>query len=302
MKQRIDKIIAREYSSLSRSDIKKLIEDEGIFISGKIITDLSKQIDIDTVIKIDEQKLLKIKEEKGIIIKSDSSIKIDIIYEDDDIAVIEKPAGLAVHPARSYRGKTIVSGLVVIWPNIIAVGDDLARPGIVHRLDKDVSGVMAIAKTNKGFYHLKKQFQDRTVKKKYIAVVYGKPIENEGVIEGAIARSKYNPVKQTISDDGKPAITEYKVVGQFPLQKGIQGVFTVIECHPLTGRMHQIRVHLASIGCPIVGDKKYLPKSLLKTDKSDRIMLFAKSIEIEMLDGKRRMFETKNLSPFQGEN
>jgi len=183
----------------------------------------------------------------------------------------------------------LVNGLIAKWPDIVLAGDDPSRPGIVHRLDKDVSGVLAIAKTQKGFDHLKRQFKNRTVVKKYKALVYGSPPSEAGRVKGRIKRSKYNPIKQMVSDDetGKEAITKYKV-----LEKKIKDgkEMSLLEVQTFTGRMHQIRVHLASIGCPIVGDKKYLPSQMAKNDHENRIMLWAVSLRIKMLDGEEREF------------
>ncbi|MFH1030108.1 MAG: RluA family pseudouridine synthase [bacterium] len=314
MKLRVDKIIAQKYPEFSRSDIKKLVEYQGVFIDGKALKKPSEKAEETAEIKIEEEILEKIRGLKNVDLSPDKSIKFEVVYEDDDIAIIEKLAGLTVHPSKTQKSGTLVNALVARWPQILNVGEDSFRPGIVHRLDKDVSGIMAVAKTNEGFHHLKNQFQNRTAKKVYLALVYGKPIEKEGIIKGAIARSKREPVKQIISDSGREAATEYKVIdagflssfsplpmgGIYsfspPFGGGVGGgespnhSYSLLECRPLTGRMHQIRVHLASIGCPIVGDKKYLPKNLLKIDTSDRIMLYSQSLEIELLNGERRKF------------
>jgi len=287
MKQRLDKILTEIYPDLSRADIKRLIENQAVFISGRSAVKPSEKIEQAELIKIDKDKLAEIKELQKIDLNPDVNIKFDVIYEDDDIAIIEKPAGLVVHPAYSHKSKTLVNGLLARWPQIADVGDDLTRPGIVHRLDKDVSGIMAVAKSQNGFQSLKKQFQRRAIKKTYIAIVYGKPLVGSGVITGAITRSKYKPTKQIISESGKEAITEYRVIEN-------RGDKSLIECYPLTGRMHQIRVHLSSIGCPIVGDKKYLPKNLLKIDTANRIMLHAKSLKIDLISGEKRKFKSKS--------
>lgn len=299
MKIRLDKIIVKFNPSLSRADARKLIESGGVFAGGKKILKPDEQFEESEKIEITGNMLSRIIKSREIDLNPDSSVEFGFIYEGEDFAVIEKPAGLAVHPSHSHRKGTLANGLLAKWPQTRGVGEDPARPGIVHRLDKDVSGIMAIAKTNKGFFHLKKQFQNRSIKKTYIALVYGKPPEEKGVIKGAIARSKFEPTKQIISGKGKEAITEYRIFSgdllpnfnlnfQFP-----KTGFSLLEVRPLTGRMHQIRVHLAGIGCPIAGDKKYLPKNLLKIDNFGRIMLHSQSLEIELMDGKRRKFESR---------
>ncbi|TRZ77165.1 RluA family pseudouridine synthase [bacterium] len=299
-KQRLDVIVRRHPAGwspsgvkLSRASIKKAIENGGVFVNGKVERDAGKKIIESAEVKLDEKMFNKIVDSgtANTVLQADDEIseKIKVVYEDDDIAIIEKPAGLVVHVDNLHKEKTLSNGLIAKWPEIISVGDDPSRPGIVHRLDKDVSGVMVIAKTQRGFDHLKKQFKNREITKKYIAVVHGTPLSVEGRIEGRIKRSKYNPTKQMISDDetGKEAITKYKV-----LEKKIinDKEMSLLEVQTFTGRMHQIRVHLASIGCPIVGDKKYLPSEMAKADKSDRIMLHAELLRIKMLGGGEREF------------
>ncbi len=306
-KKRLDKIVQKKYPELSRASIKKAIENEGVFVNGKVECDAGKKITKNTEIAFNEDVFNKIAEfgTDKVVLHADHEIakQINVLYEDDNVAVIEKPAGLVVHSCPSYKTeipicqtklqRSLVDGLIAKWPEIVSVGDDPSRPGIVHRLDKDVSGVLAVAKTQKGFDHLKNQFKNRTVTKKYIALVYGSPPSEVGRIDRRIKRSKYNPIKQMVSDDetGKEAITKYKVLEK----KIVDGKeMSLLEVQTFTGRMHQIRVHLASIGCPIVGDKKYLPSQMAKNDNSNRIMLHAKLLRIKLLDGEEREFVVQN--------
>ena len=230
------------------------------------------------------------------------NIKLNILYEDADVLVINKPAGLSVHPRQDKNGlpllsevdSTLVSGLLAYYPLIANVGDHpLLRPGLVHRLDKDTSGVMIIAKNQTSFNWLKAQFKEKGVTKKYIALVHGSLKEKQGTIKTLLARAIENPTKQKVAKQGgKEAITQYKVIREFKN-------YTLLEASPQTGRLHQIRVHLAHIGHPVVGDAKYGQR--LKSDfkgraKSDfsellnRQFLHAQELKIMLPDGQKKTF------------
>ncbi|MBI1888974.1 MAG: RNA pseudouridine synthase [Candidatus Spechtbacteria bacterium] len=184
------------------------------------------------------------------------TMKLKIIYEDNDVLVIDKPAGIAVHPAHKGDNKpTIVGLLSQINPEIKSVGENPLRPGIVHRLDKETSGLMVIAKNNETFFELKKQFQERKVEKKYIALVSGALEKDNGTIEIPLIKIGTRMSASTRNDSKfkdkiRSAITEYKVVKRYR-------EYTLVEIRPKTGRMHQIRVHFASINHPIACDKLY---------------------------------------------
>lgn len=209
--------------------------------------------------------------------------EIQIIYEDNDILVVNKPAGLLVHGLNS-----LVDWLVEKYPNIKSVGEDPERPGIVHRLDKDTSGVLLIAKNQKSFEYLKEQFQERKVKKKYLALVYGSIKNNSGIIDLPIGRSAGDARKKSalgkIKGKIREAITEYRVLRRFK-------DFTLLEAYPKTGRMHQIRVHFKAIGHPIVCDKLYGPKKQKCPFGLTRHFLHANSVELNLLSGERVKIE-----------
>jgi 23S rRNA pseudouridine1911/1915/1917 synthase len=220
-------------------------------------------------------------------------MKIDIIYEDDDILVVNKPPGLLVHPdsnSKSTGEKTLVDWLIECCPSVENVGDSPTgkqnRPGIVHRLDKDTSGILIIAKNQKTFEYFKKLFQEHKIKKTYHALTYGRISPKNGIIKKNIFL-KPGTTKRTIHGGKleKEAITEYRVLRYL-------NNFSWVELIPKTGRTHQIRVHLSSIGHPIVGDQLYCPKNLRGTAENvDRQMLHAYSLEFTLSGGERIMLE-----------
>lgn len=237
------------------------------------------------------------------------------IYEDKNIIVVNKPAGMVVHPPSQTRSvlvgePTLVDWLVKYYPEIKNVGEDKTRPGIVHRLDKDTSGIMIIAKNQPTFEYLKKQFQERKVKKIYLSLVVGElnPLAGgkKGIIDLPIGRSKSSPTKRLASSKARgklrEALTEYKVLESFDIgcQKSPTsdvGKYTLVETYPKTGRTHQIRVHFKAIGHPIVCDKLYGGKLARQLAEPvcpfglNRHFLHAYSLELTLPDGSRSRFE-----------
>lgn len=237
-------------------------------------------------------------------------IALEIIFEDTDYLVINKPAGLVVHGGGNITEKTLTDFLLEKYPEIKNVGDDPIRPGLVHRLDKEVSGLMVIAKNNKSFAHLKNQFKDRDVNKEYIALAHGKISTDSGIINFPIKRSNAGykmaaiPLntfdllsrrKPTDRDQGnlegifksREAITEYSVTQRFIN-------YTLLNVKILTGRTHQIRVHFFALGHPLVGDNLYYNKKSKVQNKKinlGRIWLFAHSLSFKDLNGKTRNFK-----------
>ena len=238
----------------------------------------------------------------------------EIIYEDKDFVAVNKPAGLLVHQANlklkaenlELHEATLVDWLLKKYPEIKNVGDDpITRPGIVHRLDRETSGVMVIAKHQKYFEYLKSLFKRRQIKKKYIALVWGKVTPEEGVIEKPIG-IKDGTVKRSVYSQkmAKEAITKYRVMRYFAGQgSGVRGqekeIFSLVEVEPLTGRTHQIRVHMASIGHPVLGDKVYGSKTSKRVKcgfdrfTASRLMLHALSLEFVNEDGRRIKLEAE---------
>ena len=175
-------------------------------------------------------------------------LALDILYEDDDLVVVNKPAGLVVHPAPGHPRGTLVNALLARLPELAA--GEAVRPGIVHRLDKDTSGVMVVAKHDRAQRMLAAQLKDRQMDKRYLALVDGAPASESGTVNAPIARDPRHPQRMAVVGGGRPAITHFRVLRRYARH-------TLLECKPVTGRTHQIRVHLGAIGCPVVADTTY---------------------------------------------
>lgn len=185
------------------------------------------------------------------------SMPLSILYQDGDIAVLDKPAGLVVHPGGGHRTGTLVHGLLAAFPDLSGISGE-ERPGLVHRLDKETSGVILVAKNDRAHVGLSEQFQERTVEKRYVAIVEGEPERETGTIEGSIGRHPKNPIKFAVRPTrGKPARTGYEVLERF---RG----YAHMALRPETGRTHQIRIHLASIRLPVLCDKLYGRRSQIR--------------------------------------
>lgn len=225
-------------------------------------------------------------------------INLKIIYEDDDILAVNKPAGINVHPDEHHKENTLIQIISQKYPQILEVGDDpKKRPGVVHRLDRDTSGVLILAKSEKSFEYLKNLFKNQLIKKTYIALVSGKLGKEKGergVVDKPIARSARNPILRTargkIRGELKSAITEYKILDYFKLPSVKERYFTLVEVYPKTGRTHQIRAHFKALGAPVTGDKLYGGKSA-KIERLVRQFLHAASLEFTLPSGGRIKLE-----------
>ena len=240
--KRLDIYIAENFNELSRTMIKKLIESNNILVNDKS-EKVSYKVQANDNISIDvpEAKETKLKAQE---------IPLDIIYEDSDIIVVNKPKGMVVHPANGNPDGTLVNAILSIWKNSLSgIGREL-RPGIVHRLDKDTSGLIIVAKNDKAHINMSEQIKERNVKKTYIALVRGNVPEEEATINMPIGRSTKDRKKMAVTKNGKQAITHFKVLKRY-------SKYTLLEIKIETGRTHQIRVHMAEIGYPVVGDAVY---------------------------------------------
>ena len=245
-KNRLDSYIASKDLELSRSMIKKLLEDGKITVNGEI-TKASYKVQLNDKIEIDIEKPKEVKLEA-------QEIPLDVIYEDNDILVVNKQKGLVVHPGNGNLDGTLANAVMAHCKNSLSgIGGEL-RPGIVHRLDKDTSGLLIIAKNDKAHIKMSEQIKDRKVKKTYIALVRGIISENEATINMPIGRSTKDRKKMAVTKNGKEAITHFKVLNRFTTNKAS---YTLLEVKIDTGRTHQIRVHMAEIGHPVIGDTVY---------------------------------------------
>ena len=239
---RIDSYLSIKIEELSRVAIQRLIEKEKILVNGKKIKP-SYKVQNGDEITIEEEKPEKIE------LKA-QAIPIEIIYEDSDIIVVNKPKGLVVHPANGNPDGTLVNAIMAICKDSLSGIGGKIRPGIVHRLDKDTSGILIIAKNDKAHMILSEQIKNHEVEKTYIALVRGIVKENEATINMPIGRSTKDRKKMAVAKTGKPAVTHFKVLKRYDN-------YSLLEVKIETGRTHQIRVHLSQIGYPVVGDITY---------------------------------------------
>ena len=239
---RLDAYIAKKREDLSRVMVQKLIENGNVLVDGKK-RKISYKVQVGEVIELD------IPEAKETGIKAED-IPLDIVYEDEDIIVVNKPKGMVVHPANGNPDGTLVNAIMAHCEGSLSgIGGEI-RPGIVHRLDKDTSGLLIVAKNDKAHINMSEQIKNREVKKIYIALVRGVVPENEATINMPIGRSTKDRKKMAVRKDGKEAITHFKVLKRY-------ANYTFLEVKIDTGRTHQIRVHMAEIGHPVVGDMVY---------------------------------------------
>jgi len=240
--RRLDQFLSKTNLNLSRSQAKNLIEQHHIFLNQKPTKPSAHIKAGDTVSgTLPEPTPLSLKPEP---------LPVTILYEDSSIIVIDKPSGMVVHPAYGNPSGTLVNALLYHCKDLVGINGVL-RPGIVHRLDKDTSGVMVVAKDDEAFHQLIKQFKNRTVEKTYLAIVYGRFGQDEGLIDSAIGRHPSERKRMsTRTRKGRTAITLWKKIEEFDSS-------TLLKIFPQTGRTHQIRVHLSSIGHPILGDPLY---------------------------------------------
>ncbi|MCR4898110.1 MAG: RluA family pseudouridine synthase [Acholeplasmatales bacterium] len=239
---RIDKVLSNLISDKSRMYILKCIEDGNVKVNGEVITKPSYKLKTNDLVELKEL------EAKSLDVEAEN-LNLDIIYQDEDVAVINKPKGMVVHPGSGVNSGTLVNGLLYEMDDLSEI-NGVVRPGIVHRIDKDTTGLLMVAKNDKAALSLMNQLKDHKCNRIYHALVYGVITENRGRINAPIARDPNDRKKMAVVKDGKEAITNFKVLKRFK-------EFTYIECKLETGRTHQIRVHLEYIGHPLVGDKTY---------------------------------------------
>lgn len=279
-KERLDKWLAIQLPDMTRSHIKKIIL-AGLVTVNDQDTTVHRWLKNGDKIDYDDDK--SIKKPAG------DMIEPLIIEQNEEYIILEKPHALLIHPTDQGETNTMADWLVNKFPKLSKIGDDPTRPGIVHRLDKEVSGLVVIALTQDSFDNLKKQFQDRTIKKEYTALIHGKLINDKGEINTPIERDKKTGLMkvQTAKDSGKIALTLYQVTKKFIN-------YTLVKVIIKTGRMHQIRAHFYSIGHSIIGDKLYKTKDIRKKKKvlTSRIFLHADYLKFKNLAGELREYRS----------
>ena len=252
--KRLDIFLSEKIKHLTRSNIKKIIESKNVKINKKIADSPSKKIKIDNEVVI---KLLIKKSDKLL----PNKIKLDIRFEDKDILIINKPKGMVVHPGAGNYENTLANALVHKYKNKLSDINGELRPGIVHRIDKETSGLLVIAKNNLSHSKLGKQFSDHSIKRKYLCLIWGVIRPLQGRIETLISRNKKNRQLMMVSDvNGKKAITNYKTITVFQRQDIPK--ISLVECELETGRTHQIRVHMKYKGTSLLGDNQYGKKGI----------------------------------------
>ena len=280
--ERLDAWLAQQDADRSRTAFQKLIKEGGVSVNGK-------KAKAHLVVKDGDVVEVEGASKKKAAAKGAGIPDVKIVDETPDFLVIEKPSGLLVHPAPSQKTSTLVDFLVAHDPKIKKVGDAKERPGIVHRLDREASGLMVVAKTKRMFEHLKKQFQVHDIAKEYLALVYGKVVKDFDTIKTSIGRKKGRgrmSARSKAQEGDKDAVSHYDVLERFPQA-------TLVKVRTETGRMHQVRVHMKSIGHSLVGDALYgTPKQETTSLRNVRLFLHAAALGFTDLEGKRRDYRS----------
>lgn len=275
---RLDLFLREKIKNLSRAQIQKVIKEGKVLVNGQPVKASHK-------LKLGDLVEFSYEEHPAEIDLRPEKIDFGVIYEDDQILVINKPSGLVVHPGAGIRSGTLVNGLLACYPEISGVGSP-ARPGIVHRLDKETSGLMVVARTQAAYQSLRQQFEDRTVKKTYLALALGRFKEKKGTIDLPIGRHVHHREKISVrTRKPKIAITHYEVLEEFKET-------TFLALKPVTGRTHQLRVHLSATGHPLAGDSRYGGSGQKQRKKYARLFLHAWKLSFEHpATGERLEFE-----------
>ncbi|NND74426.1 MAG: RluA family pseudouridine synthase [Ilumatobacter sp.] len=244
--ERLDRIVAL-IGDISRADASAVLAAGGVLVDGAAAPSGKVRLAEGQIVSVDPATFPRTQ-----LPEADPTVEFVVVHEDDSVIVVDKPAGLVVHPGAGNRTGTLAHGLLARYPDLAGVGDPL-RPGIVHRLDAGSSGLLVVARTDRAAEHLIGQFADHSCTRRYVALVWGVPEAPHGIIDAPIGRDRGDPLKMAVVAHGRYARTDYRVVGTY----SEPAVVSRLECRLETGRTHQIRVHLASISHPLVGDPVY---------------------------------------------
>jgi 23S rRNA pseudouridine1911/1915/1917 synthase len=276
--ERLDRVVSL-LADVSRSVAAATITAGGVRVDGAPAGSGKVRLGEGSLVEVDPDVI-----PRTALPAADPGVVFEVVHVDDDVVVVDKPAGLVVHPGAGNPDGTLVNGLLARFPDIAGVGDPM-RPGIVHRLDAGSSGLLVVARTDAAAAHLIEQFAAHRAGRRYDAVVWGHPEASHGIVDAPIGRDPADPLKMAVVVDGKPARTEYQVVARF----GAPGTLARLTCVLQTGRTHQIRVHLAAVGHPLVGDPVYGPRRT--TLGLDRPFLHAAELSFDHPGtGDRRTF------------
>ena len=270
--QRLDRFIADQWQKVdSRSEAQRLIKAQTVRVDDLVVTRASTRVGAGQVVRVDSEPAA------GVTAIEPSDLKLSVIYEDEDLAVIDKPAGLTVHPGAGHVSDTLVNAAVSRWPRIVGVGEP-DRPGVVHRIDRDTSGLLLVALSERAYSRLSEMIRDHKVRRTYTALVHGHPDRSEGVVDAPVGRDPYHRTRQAVVEDGRPSRTLYRTVRKYE-------DYALLELQLETGRTHQIRVHMDAIGHPVVGDQTYGTRHKKRAAKDsalgklDRQFLHASKLE-----------------------
>ena len=250
---RVDKFLMNFVENATRNKIQQAAKDGNVFVNGKTVKQNYK-------VKAEDEVKVMFEHPPYEFLLTPENIPLDIIYEDDTVLVVNKQPGMVVHPGHGNYSGTLINALIYHFDNLPNNSSD--RPGLVHRIDKDTSGLLMVAKTEEAMAHLSKQFFNKTSEREYVALVWGNVEDDEGTVEGNIGRHPKNRLQNTVyfgedAEKGKPAVTHYKVLERF-------GYVTLVSCRLETGRTHQIRVHMKHIGHTLFNDERYGGERILK--------------------------------------
>src|SRR3989344_958810 len=275
--QRLDVFCTGLLGHLSRAAIQRAFKEQQILVN-------SRETRAKYIVKIGDIVTINLPEAQKAVAAEKNDVRLHVLYEDRDVVVVNKPAGVAVHHGVGIRSGTVSDWFVQHYPDAKNIGEQEGRAGIVHRLDKDTSGVLIVAKHEQALEMLKKQFYDRRARKEYVALVFDVPGRKEGRITKSIGRSRKNPMRRAVDEEGKEAATEWKIERRFGEK------FALLRVFPFTGRTHQIRVHLHHLGYPIVGDQLYAFKKKKQPEGVHRQLLHAEKLTIMLPNEKTKTF------------